>query len=277
MSWREAQHPRNPRNGRFVERGGGWAEAVASQLAPSGNVHASGGRVRGRDLAASGWVGQHRDDLAARLAQWRDDGFPYGDPIIGAIAAEQGFDGRPEVGGSAEVDAAIRSGGVELFRGYGPIHLRGEPFPRRAPHERGPEFDRIQGAMDDWREGPYKAGSGIYGQGTYASVSREAARGYGVFGPRYGYPDEQQGDESSIQRMALKPGARVVDWGDPEILMQFDLDPYALAGQTWDFGRAAAAMGYDAMRVPSGEEDGSGRDEEQYVIFNRTALIVEAR
>jgi hypothetical protein len=35
------------------------------------------------------------------------------------------------------------------------------------------------------------------------------------------------------------------------------------------------AWGYDAMLIPHGEDDGTGLDAAQYVIFNRTALIVE--
>lgn len=44
-----------------------------------------------------------------------------------------------------------------------------------------------------------------------------------------------------------------------------------------DRGRAAAALGFDAMHVPSGEKygDGSDYDAPQYVIFNRTALLVQ--
>jgi len=44
-----------------------------------------------------------------------------------------------------------------------------------------------------------------------------------------------------------------------------------------DRGRAAIALGYDAMVVRSGEKwgDGSDYDATQYVILNRTALLVQ--
>lgn len=60
MTWRETEHPRDPTNGQFVDRPGGWVEQISEQLAP-GQVYYHGtvepgltriepGRVHGRQI-----------------------------------------------------------------------------------------------------------------------------------------------------------------------------------------------------------------------------------
>lgn len=254
-AWRERDHPRDQR-GRFADKAGGWAAAASDQIA--GRRYP---RVEGRDLFTDGWVRQQQTELDGALADWAVAGFPFGDPILARVASKQGFDGKPAVGSNEQLDAAIAEGGVELWRGY---------------NAWADSNDRIAGPADirrvqrEWREGEYKAGNGIYGQGVYTSVNSWTAS-------TFSYGHDWNGDSGvlkwSTQRMVLSPEARVVDWDDPALDAWPEFKFGAALG--WDRGRAAAALGYDAMRIPAGEDDGSGEDDVQYVLFNRTALLVE--
>lgn len=254
--WDESEHPRDGR-GRFADKRGDWASAASDQIA--GRRYP---RVEGSDLVADGWVDQHQAEFDGALEDWKAAGYPFGDPIIGRIASKHGFDGKPAVGTNQELDAAIAEGGLELWRGYNKwIDRRTTDFV---------DIEQVRRAQTEWREGEYKAGNGIYGQGVYTSVNSWT-------GSAYSFGHDWNGDSGVLkwttQRMVLSPEARVIDWDDPALgaLPQFKFD----ASDNWDRGRMAAALGYDAMRIPEGNDDGSGEDDVQYVIFNRTALLVE--
>jgi hypothetical protein len=264
--WREQDHPRD-RRGRFADES--WAGAVSDQM--GGRRYWSQYRP-GRDLVASGWAARRKQRHSEMLRDWEEQFWPYGDPIVGDAASEQGFDGLPATGTPDELDEAVRAGGIEIWRGYSPIYEAGERH--GLDMRRGEPYDRARRAMGQWRDGLYLAGNGVYGQGTYASGSFDAAKTFGVWGRRYGYRSDDEGDPSYVQRMVLSPNARIYDYGtDPSVGLWTDRsrrsEPLA------DPGRMLAALGYDAMRIPAGEDDGTGLDEVQYVIFNRTALIIE--
>jgi hypothetical protein len=216
------------------------------------------------------------------IKDWQDAAWPFGDPIVEDLAHEQGFDGLPATGTRDELDEAVQAGGIEIWRGYGPIYdwpdgrtATAAPIGTRDPDQaRREALDNTYRAVDQWRDGEYKAGHGIYGQGTYTSGSLDAAKTFGVYGPRYGFGSDDEGDRRTIQRMVLAPHARIFDYGtDPNV--EAWGKPSERSKPIMDPGRHLAALGYDAMRIPAGEDDGTGLDAVQYVIFNRTALIVE--
>jgi hypothetical protein len=266
--WDESEHPRDAR-GRFRDKTGDWARLVSEQAG-----RGPWRRSEGRDLTGD-WAMEYMDELADAEDAWEGAGRPYGDPVIGIVASAQAFDRLPVVGTQQELDDAVAAGGVELWRGYQPAG-----YDR---HDDESNEQAIARYVREWREGEYKAGNGIYGQGVYMSVDREAAKGFAMYGARYGYdrdPDDDlltsphgRGDRRSLQRQVLSPDARVISWNDPRLAAAgaFRWDTPGM----WDRGRLAAALGYDAMIVPEGQDDGSGLDRTQYVVFNRTALLVE--
>jgi hypothetical protein len=256
-NWDESEHPRDAR-GRFRDKAGDWARRVSEQAG-----RGPWRRSEGRDLTGD-WAMEHMDELGDAEDAWQVEGRPYGDPIVEIVASAQGFDGLPEVGNQQDLDDAVAAGGVELWRGY-----RSAGFDRRDDENNEQAIARY---VREWREGEYRAGNGIYGQGVYMSVDQGAAGAFAVYGPRYGY-DSGEGDRRSLQRQVLSPDARVISWDDPR-LAAAGAFRWETAGM-WDRGRLAAALGYDAMVIPEGEDDGSGLDRTQYVVFNRTALLVE--
>jgi hypothetical protein len=268
VSWREKDHPRDA-DGRFTES---WAGAISDQM---GGARWFPHYRAGRDLTASGYTAQHSDEYRQMLRTWAEQGWPHGDPIQRDLAREQGFDGLPGSGNEQDLDEAIAAGGIEIWRGYGPIFTAEDQRRPMAPDERGEPFDRAKRAQDQWRAGEYTAGNGVYGQGTYTSDTLEAARTFGVWGSRYGYRNEDEGDESYAQRMVLSPHARVYYYGTDPTIEAWSKASHGDGMQ--DPGRVLMARGYDAMKVPAGEDDGTGVDAAQYVIFNRTALIVQER
>ena len=301
MTWREKDHPRDE-DGRFTDS---WVAAVSDQM---GSRRYWGQYCAGRDLVASGYAEKAKAKHQRGIKEWEEQSWPYGDPVIEDLAREQGFDGLPVTGTPDELDEAVRAGGIEIWRGYGPVYLGegqtlGEQPPSyqltlpetapppiyqvdagglgaaeqhmaRATRIRQEALDNTVRAIDQWRDGQYKAGHGVYGNGTYTSGSFEAARAFGMYGARYGFPSNEEGARGSVQRMVLSPDARVYIYGEDPEISQWG-KPNERDAPMLDPGRMLTAWGYDAMLIPHGEDDGTGLDAAQYVIFNRTALLVE--
>jgi hypothetical protein len=194
------------------------------------------------------WALDHEDELVQAL-----ESTAAGDGALARILAEQGFDGAPEL-----VDE-LPTGLLPLYRGVDPGMA---------------EWDvgGLTGAAmnEQFRTGGLFPGLGLYGNGTYFSISREVAEVYGGAG----YGDLPPGN---ILVAALRPDARVIDYD--ELLAEIrreGLSESVLA----DPGRYAASRGYDAIRVDghtdgSDVADASGRDHfTQYVVLNRRALVV---
>lgn len=239
------------------------ADAVAHNSKGSSVGPSTHRPARGRDLIGS--------DRGARLAFDVDreaegkayhNGFglmdgPNGDEHAAAIAARQGFDGKPRVVSAREMDALVASGHEEMFRGV-----------RRGDGENDLSPAEINEAL---RTGNAYYGHGVYGNGIYATDVPMRARSYA---------DEDSPD--SVVRMALHPDARVLalpgDWEafygtsfiQEHAAFLEGLDPDDAAYRVFgDYGRYAAAQGYDAIRInhPNGEAE--------TVILNRTALAVQ--
>lgn len=256
--WQESEHPRHP-DGRFRDKAAGWAGAVADRLSGlwSGRVRAPETQIDVSDM------GQQA------LASLRDQFNPE-DEMLAEIYRRQGFDGPPRVVTAGEMDELVSRGEViEVWRG---IERHQDPHTG--------EWTDARTLAELYRTGPYFAGQGVRGNGTYTSTDRHRAEvGYSEAG--------------GLLRIGLAADARIVTYRE----FTEELNPYTdpserfkrhwLMGKqdesildqatqeeiaAWvlhDEGRLAAARGIDAIKVDRG---GVG---DVYVILNRTATVVE--
>jgi len=220
-----------------------------------GGGKGSDGYIAGSDLLAgdSSAYCTSRIKVADRRA---NPGFvsygPNGNEHLYAIAESQGFARKPKVVSQSELDDAISHGAVEMHRGitdgidnHGKLHPASE-------------------LMEQFRTGSMYAGEGVFGNGTYTAIDRSYITGH------YRVPEDQ------MLRMALRPGARVIDHADLKQEHESWLSSHGDGGSPehhllYDRGHYAAARGYDAIRVPLPLQSGA----DFYVILNRTAVIVQ--
>ena len=281
--WREADHPRDPESGEFVEKTG-WAGRVVTVMF-GGHRKASGRDIRTK---------LDYDELVSKVAGFSDQQIWSGpDRALAEIVAQQGFDGPPEVLTKSEMDERIAASWPEMWRGVRSYSIE-DPDPDKASMGEATNYSSRQVA-EQFRTGPYFAGQGVFGNGTYASREMEEALGYADM---YG---------GGLLRIALNPSARVVDFdellklgekhkgahwatglmirgfkttgvGSPE-RAAYDQTKTRLANKSKvlaDLGRLATAMGYDAIAVQP--RNASLRDGRvmYYVILNRTAVAVQS-
>lgn len=238
-----------------------------------------------------------RDRLDEVAAHYRDNPVEYEgrrrkayetpyDSTLAEIAQLQGFDAKPQVGTREDVDAAVASGWTEVWRGVA-----------------GNDTKSAAEINHDLRYGPFEPGRGIYGNGIYTSVRRNTAETFRAREPKTNYPsgpgpdfgpEDLEGDDKpdSMLRIAIDPAAKVVNLDDLKgdssawQASQGGVAPErpALA----DYGRFAAARGYDILLV-RGHHDGGfypGWEDEdpdeqtfpvadQYVILNRSAILIQ--
>jgi hypothetical protein len=192
------------------------------------------------------------------------------DKVLAFVGKQQGFDGIPTIVNRRELDNEVKRGGVEIWRGVTPWDGNSDLPSRTA------------GAIDEeFRTGGYHPGTGIYGNGYYFSTARRVGEHYAQRGV--------------LTRAVIRAGARVIEYAELERLVNamFHDDTLDIAFRNSviaDPGRAAALLGYDAILV-TGKQDGakyvkgepSAKNSSghrfsahpQYVILNRTALLVE--
>jgi hypothetical protein len=204
------------------------------------------------------------DELARIVDTTRDEyeaatGQSHADPVLAQLYQRRGFDALP-----ARVVDSVDELGDEwtvVYRG-----LRGSD-------------DFVAGALDDMRTGVHYAGTGIYGNGTYASTSFDEALGYGDYLERH------------TQRLAYSPGARYVKLEDLKELFSVlddltmkDRNAARRAGDAvamkrtqalriliQDEGKLATLLGFDGITLETvGTAPASYR-----VLLNRAQLAVE--
>lgn len=199
-----------------------------------------------------------------------------GDIQLNILTERQGF-GKPTVGSAQDVEAAGQQGWQIAYRGV--------------------TSSEAKQVMQSLRyDDDYKLGTGMYGNGIYTTVSADTAK---VFAGRSARITARPSD-SVMVRMAINPDARVIDYeqlidhlaqvskdvrerlddayargreGHEDIEI-FDRAGYLLG----DPGRLAAALGYDAIRVPNQHDGGPNQYPpypDQYVILNRSILLIE--
>ncbi len=175
-----------------------------------------------------------------------------GDEYMYELAHEIGFAGKPEVLSQKELDAKVKSGEIELFRGV-----------------------TSQEYADAFREGDYFAGRGINGDGTYTETGKGAAK----------VASSYAGEDGEVLRMTLRSDARIANYED--VLSEYRNDRNALKEGLFsetnkeerlrltayaliknDIGRWAMGKGYDAIKLPYANI---------YIILNRTSVRVQER
>jgi hypothetical protein len=258
-NWREEQHPRDPK-GRFREKGGGWAGTVADQM--------SRGLWSGRVRAPR----RHIDvtDMGPQTQQGLRDRFAPEDPMLAEIYRRQGFDGPPQVVSEPEMDDLVARGEViEVWRGI-----------ERHQHPDG-SWSSARELAEQYRTGPYFAGQGVRGNGTYTTTDKNRATvGYSEAGGllRIGIAaDARIADVRDVQDMAAEYSNASEDFrrgwhqGDENIDTLLDrVTPEQI--EAWiliDEGRLAAARGIDVIKI---DRKGTG---DVYIILNRTATVVQ--
>lgn len=218
-------------------------------------------RVRGKDRQK-----QLSSKLIPLAIQEHDStAFHHDDPLLAAIAHEQGFDGPPQVVSGDEMDGLVRSGqAIEMWRGV-------------AGYDIDLDHSVTAGeAAEQYRSGDAFYGSGgMYGNGIYAAMEHSYAS------------DATRGEAGGLLRIGLRSDAVVVDYRQVDAEAEsFNSGGTADLTFNWgnatreqlrrgardypwtDPGRLAASRGVDAIRItrPSGDF---------YIILNRTATVVQ--
>jgi predicted ABC-type ATPase len=168
------------------------------------------------------------------------------DHAAATLGAERGYDALPQKMGSAEFDAYVAdSGATVLYRGVG-----------------------RQEFASEFTDGTLFWGRGIDGSGSYTTPEVDRAVNYaGKSG-------------GTVVRMALHPAAKTIDIdtlyeGITEARKQIGKgkDPETVARRLTvaDYGRAAIALGYDA--ITNNAPDGRAP---QTVVLNRGALVIDS-
>jgi len=308
--WDEAEHPRD-RVGRFRDKaGGGWVGAVFDRIRGGSRYK----RVEGRDLSdevigrAGHFTGvyldpnTYGDEVAGEIAQMQ--GFD-GPPTVGTAAE---LDEAIAEGGT-ELWRGYRGALPQWSEGYGedPGRVYYPTWGRVADHIEQWRSGQYTAGSGIYGQGTYTSVDRRVMERFGEPMEDRAGRTVAMVDPRSVArmvlsPDARVIDfhdnrlKAYMRRLyagitpeSLEQGVLQVESELAGIdLKRSDFDDHhwsvligaakkkamALLG---DRGRAAAALGFDAMHVPPGEKhgDGSNIDAPQYVILNRTALLVQ--
>lgn len=195
------------------------------------------------------------------------------DKPLSVICRKQGW-GTPRTGSKADVDSAIRGGWIEAHRGV------------EDNWKTGKSAKDIMHAMH--ADPNYEHGTGIYGNGSYFSVNPAIAKHFA-------------GKNGATVRVAINPKAKIVDYDQLKDEMadwrnanRFKVKDGTLYAMGADPGRYAAMRGYDVIRVVNHKDGGpvtkvtsiedllapdpwgvTESHADQYVVLNRTAMLVE--
>lgn len=198
-----------------------------------------------------------------------------GDLMLKEIAKEQGFDALPKVVSSEEMDKLIENGAEPIYRGLQDIKY-----------------------CDDFINGEYYTGLGMYGNGNYfvGNTTRQFDDKIGQFkthdGLELATAYAGNNEKGGIVRAVLDPKAKVIDfniiddadtgiyYNDKSIneIFEGEKNQYGVLIKPteidrtiqnilhYDEGRWAAYAGYDAIYIPSLN---------YYCVLNRSAVIVD--
>lgn len=238
------------------------APTIAPAVPAAGPVlaaHRRPGAVAAGKVADPGAFSDAAYRASSRGTQ-ASDGTRQADPQLYEMVKARGFHGLPTKVTHAEMDAAIKDGAIEAYRGVS------QDYRRDATH--------TEGFKKEFIDGNYFAGLGIYGNGTYMAA-------VGVEGPtRYGPPRKSDhgisnlGPETQasayqtaknygavVTRIGIKADAKIVD----HMALTTEAAKLPQGKGYHDMGKAAVALGYDGFYVQSAG---------YAVVVNRTALLV---
>jgi len=243
MTWNEHLHPRDPDDGRFIERRGGWLAGVSDLLGGGGDATLDTHYRPSRDM---------REELDYDQLVHQVNTGGHKDDALGAIWAQGGQDGLPRVVDQGEMDRLVASGWHELWRAVGQTDVEGQQY------------------ADQFRTGEPFPGLGGYGNGTYAMPNwrKQAAQGYGYNIMRMALrPDARIAENGDILTEMRDQGytdfgASATDSTRNQVLSEV--------------GRYASAAGYDAVALRQLQPDGTRSGSiVEWLILNRTALAVQ--
>lgn len=203
------------------------------------------------------------------------------------VTQKRGFDALGEVVPDAEWDDLLAREGLQpMFRGI-------------TDDYRNPSLGIGQQRAQQFLTGDLFVGRGIYGSGTYTADATWRMRillnqGEDIAAARKKAIDEAEataasyaGGNGSILEMALKPGAKIVDYDSPDVkdaFLQWQNENYEAVSEIGsdlrqlmfkyemggDFAVWAMEQGFDAVKVVSG----NGERESYTVVLNRGAVYV---
>lgn len=307
--WDESEHPRDVR-GRFRDKAGGWVTAVSDRIRGGSRYK----RVEGQDLSdqviarAGHFAGiyldpnTYGDEVVAEIAQMQ--GFD-GPPTVGTA---QELDEAIAEGG-VELWRGYRGVLPQWSEGYGedPGRVYYPAWGRVADHVEQWRSGQYTAGSGIYGQGTYTSVDRRVMERFGEPMEDRTGRTIAMVDPRsvarmvlspdarvidyhdsrlkaymrqlYAGVTPERLTESVLQQESELAGMELTrdDFDDHHwsVLMgEAKKKAMALLG---DRGRAAIALGYDAMLVPPGEKhgDGSNFDAPQYVILNRTALLVQ--
>ncbi len=213
---------------------------------------------------------EYKTSEAKREIQKRDDaakimGKGYENYILEIVAEKQGFDGKPKVLSSEEIDQLEKDGWTIAYRGIQDFQQAG--------------WDAIKYSGEDlaeqFRTGNYHAGAGTDGDGIYFTTDKSVAESYAFAG-------SYSGAKGAVIRVAIPPNTTLTaDEFDDEIVShRARVSKMGGVEQFWgadDLGVSLASRGVRGaqslrkMRVSYGET----RIAPVFVIWDRSMLAVE--
>ncbi len=196
------------------------------------------------------------EDTKSLRDKMRTENIPA-DLVLGHIASKRGFDGKPTLANSKDVDAMIKDGGIELYRGVSEY--------------RGKSSSDL---VDQFKNGECFYGMGIYGNGIYTMSSLKNSD------PKKSAINYSSGSDEGVMRMVLPKDANVIDSGKLDEIgfdVEAQIEKHAMgkspkeesdiySSQITEPGRLAAMLGYDAIHV---KRNG------MFIILNRSKVRVE--
>ena len=178
-----------------------------------------------------------------------------GDPTLEDIAKKQGFDGKAEMVDQEAFDKVVAEGGTVTYRGI-------TDFYDSASANDAIYISGDVAITENFAQGKYFAGHGVYGNGTYTSVNIGVAKGYA----------SEDGKKGSVVTMVIKPSAKIAtpeQWEEAKLAAKQGTGGFTAAS---DQGRILAAQGFDGFTIaPKNSEHWAS---ETIVILNRKALVV---
>jgi hypothetical protein len=261
-----------------------YAKSVVEQLQKSEERHGthdqsshgnwSGGGGTGKNLLEDGTLqkGNSLDNsLSEKASNFKSKDFADGknspDLALQDLAERQKFTGKPQVASSQAEYDAIQSPKIES----GPLKGQDVYIEKELHRGFGTSGDgkvSASTAKNEFEDGKYYAGKGLYGNGTYVTGDVTRAQKYA----------EGQSLEN-VSRFRLSPDSKIGSYSDLSMqLAENSAGSRSLPESIeFDVGRYALAQGFDGYVVDESKGGGifvSNESVQQLVILNRTAIIL---